>query len=483
MSDIQNNSELIRKILSGAKWATTLRFIAQIISWISTVIVVRFISSHDYGLNAMLETPLEFLLLLSTLGLDSALARTKIIGKDELRSIFGLLLIVNFALFSIYFFGAGLIAAYFSHPRLSSLSRVLAVVFLFIPFRVIPNALLDRELKFKLRASVELSTSIFAASITLGLAVYGAGIWALVIGVISSRFLSAAILMILEPWFLWPSLNLRAAKNMVLFGGIMALAGAIVVISDRLPIMIAGPQLSAETIGIFFVSLQFAILPLSKVMPVINPVIFPAFSRFEGQPEAIAHYMEKSLGIAAVILLPIMIGLSCVSEDFVGVVLGEKWNAAVLPLAFLSLFMPFRGATSFLRQIISGVGFASVTLWSSLAPMILFFALLLFGTNYGVTGIVAAFCLTELFALAFTLLLSKKAMATSSSRLMNSLKPAVVSSIVMAVTVFFIKQFIDEQYQLLRLIVETSIGATVYFLTLILFFREKTDEILRVLKR
>jgi hypothetical protein len=115
--------------------------------------------------------------------------------------------------------------------------------------------------------------------------------------------------------------------------------------------------------------------------------------------------------------------------------------------------------------------------------MILFFALLLFGTNYGVTGIVAAFCLTELFALAFTLLLSKKAMATSSSRLMNSLKPAVVSSIVMAVTVFFIKQFIDEQYQLLRLIVETSIGATVYFLTLILFFREKTDEILRVLKR
>ncbi len=145
--------------------------------------------------------------------------------------------------------------------------------------------------------------------------------------------------------------------------------------------------------------------------------------------------------------------------------------------------MPFRGATSFLRQIISGVGFASVTLWSSLAPMILFFALLLFGTNYGVTGIVAAFCLTELFALAFTLLLSKKAMATSSSRLMNSLKPAVVSSIVMAVTVFFIKQFIDEQYQLLRLIVETSIGATVYFLTLILFFREKTDEILRVLKR
>jgi O-antigen/teichoic acid export membrane protein len=322
MSDIQNNSELIRKILSGAKWATTLRFIAQIISWISTVIVVRFISSHDYGLNAMLETPLEFLLLLSTLGLDSALARTKIIGKDELRSIFGLLLIVNFALFSIYFFGAGLIASYFSQPSLSSLARVLAVVFLFIPFRVIPNALLDRELKFKLRASVELSTSIFAASITLGLAVYGAGIWALVIGVISSRFLSAAILMILEPWFLWPSLNLRAAKNMVLFGGIMALAGAIVVISDRLPIMIAGPQLSAETIGIFFVSLQFAILPLSKVMPVINPVIFPAFSRFEGQPEAIAHYMEKSLGIAAVILLPIMIGLSCVSDDFFGVVVG-----------------------------------------------------------------------------------------------------------------------------------------------------------------
>jgi len=482
MSDFQNNSELIRKILSGAKWATALRVIAQIISWISTVIVVRFISSHDYGLNAMLETPLEFLLLLSTLGLDSALARTKIISKDELRSIFGLLLIVNFALFSIYFFGAELIASYFNQPRLDPLAKVLAIVFLLIPFRVIPNALLDRELKFKLRASVELSASVITTLITLSLAIYGFGIWALIVGAISGRFISAAILMILEPWFLWPSLRLATAKGMLMFGGTMALSAAAVVISDRLPVMIAGPRLSADTIGVFFVSFQFAILPLSKVMPVINPIIFPAFSRFEGQPEAIAIYMEKSLGVAAVILLPIMIGLSCVSEEFVGVILGEKWNAAVLPLALLSLCMPLRGATSFLRQVISGVGFATLTLKSSFTSMFLFFALLIFGTNYGVNGIVAAFFLTELCVLAFTLRISKQAMATSFYRVMNAIKPALICSMAMVIAVLVVKHLIHEKNLLLRLVVETLIGAGVYFLTLIFFFRRKTDEILGILK-
>ncbi|MDN5936684.1 MAG: oligosaccharide flippase family protein, partial [Nitrosospira sp.] len=199
MDKPQNHNEIIDKVVSGARWAAMLRLTGQAVSWLSTIIVVRFISPEDYGLNAMVEAPLELLMLLSTFGLDLALVRSKNIEQNELRSVFGWLLVINGLLFLAYFFGGSLIAAYFGEPRLELLARALAFVFLLVPFRVIPNALLDRKLKFKLRALAEFIASVSAAIATLVLAILGAGVWALVVGMLINRVLLAIILMILEP--------------------------------------------------------------------------------------------------------------------------------------------------------------------------------------------------------------------------------------------------------------------------------------------
>src|ERR1700712_5392520 len=144
MDKQKNHTEIIDKVLAGARWAAILRLVGQAISWLSTIVVVRFISPEDYGLNAMLEAPLELMMMLSAFGLNLALVRSKNIEQDELRSVFGWLLVINGLLFLAYFFGGALIAIYFDEPRLELLAKVLAFVFLLAPFRVIPNALLDR---------------------------------------------------------------------------------------------------------------------------------------------------------------------------------------------------------------------------------------------------------------------------------------------------------------------------------------------------
>ena len=50
---------LAQRVLAGVRWIAVLRTAAQILSWVSTLVVVRWISPGDYGLNAMLEAPLE----------------------------------------------------------------------------------------------------------------------------------------------------------------------------------------------------------------------------------------------------------------------------------------------------------------------------------------------------------------------------------------------------------------------------------------
>lgn len=480
MEKQQDHTEIIGKILSGARSAVILRLIGQVVSWASTIIVVRFISPADYGLNAMLEAPLELLMLASAFGLDLALVRSKNIEHEELRSVFGWLLVINGLLFLTYFFGGSVMAVYFDEPRLEQLARVLAFVFLLAPFRVIPNALLDRNLKFKLRAFAEFIANISAAITTLVLAILGWGVWALVTGMLVNRILLALILMILEPWVITPSLNFSAVRGMMAFGGVLSLGGAVMLIIDKLATFIGGPVLGTELLGIYAVAFQFALLPLAKIMPVINPIIFPSFSKFQEQRDLAAYYLGKSLGIISLGLFPIMIGLACVAQEFVATVLGEKWSQVAVPLALLSVVMPFRMTTSFLRPVLASMGRADLSLKSTIIALIILLPLTLIGAHYGVIGLVSALMATELIVAFLTVSMSMAVLKTSFTKIALSFRPAIVSSAVMAACLLSMKAVFVGEDSLGRLLVEIAGGALIYFLTLRVFYGKWLEDAIKL---
>src|SRR6185503_12631767 len=101
---------------------------------------------------------------------------------STLRSVFGLVLVVDGLLFVLVMATAPLIAAFFAEERLVAIIRVLALQLLIAAPAVIPDALLQRELEFKWRSLVELSAALATAAATLLLALAGFGVWALVCG-------------------------------------------------------------------------------------------------------------------------------------------------------------------------------------------------------------------------------------------------------------------------------------------------------------
>ncbi len=483
MSGEKDNSAVIARILHGARWAALIRLGAQIISWGSTLIVVRFVSASDYGLNAMVGTPLELLFLLSTLGLDLALVRSSTLAPDVLRPAFGWLLFINGVLFCSYFFGSPLVAAYFGEQRLQPLAQVIAFVFLLVPFRVIPNAILDRELKFKLRAAVELVCSISAAIATLVLAVAGFGVWALVSGMLVSRVLAAVLLMVLQPWIMVPSFSIRAVKGMLALGGTMTLASALAMTSNMFPVLIGGPALGPALLGLYTVALQFAMLPLSKVMPIVNSIAFPAFSKFEGQPAAIGSYTASCLGTGAMVLLPLMTGLACASVAFTSGVLGSQWAEAALPLAILSLVMPARGVTLFLYQVMSGIGRADMTLKCTAGTWLFTLVAMLTGAQFGIGGLVAASACGELVGCAMALMFARRVMQLPGSTLAAAFRAPVLSVLPMAAGVLLCGHLLDAQRAWLVLSAQVAVGAVIYGVVVRLLFWTDGRRVLTLVRR
>ena len=182
-------------------------------------------------------------------------------------------------------------------------------------------------------------------------------------------------------------------------------------------------------------------------------------------------------------LLPLMIGLACVANEFVPTVLGQKWSAAALPLALLSLSVPFRGLTSFVRQVMGGVGHAGLALKSTLITWVLFFTLIMIGVNFGVMGIVAAVLLTEPIITVITIHLGKQAFDTSFRRIARQLRPAMVCSAVMAAAVFGIKIVLAGESGVVQLCAEILTGGITYLAVLRVCFAHQMHNALALLRR
>lgn len=472
-----DEEDLRRKLISGTKWAASLRLLSQLISWLVTIFVVRYLSADDYGLNAMLEVPIELFMLFSTIGIDMALVRGKASSDKELAEAFGLLLVVNGLFFLLMLGVSGYLANYFNEPRLALLIQVTSVVFLISPFRTIPNALLDRELAFKLKSQAECIATIIASLLCFVLAFLGAGVWALVSAVLATAILRALFLAYLRPWMIRPRFRFTAVGSMVRYGGVITLGGVVLLVAGKSVHVIAGPVIGVEALGYFAVAGQFAMLPLSKIMPIMQQSLYPAFAKIEGSPALAKTYLLKSIELTALLVFPLAIGMSCVAHRFVPVLFGEQWLPMATPLALWAAITPVRMISNLYVPALNGLGQARQILIINGILLILLGGGAFYARDYGVIGLVLLWVVVNPVYLFLTLFLSRQVLPVGLGALMKAIMPAGVPSLAMAAILFLLEWLFPGESTAVRLAADIALGAVVYVSVLFLFFPSCTTVI------
>jgi len=239
-------------------------------------------------------------------------------------------------------------------------------------------------------------------------------------------------------------------------------------------------------LGVFTVAFSFALLPLSKIMPVINPIIFPAFSKLQDQYKVAGYYFGRTIGTVSLACFPLMIGLACVAQEFVEIVLSHKWQAVALPLALLCVAMPFRMTLCLLRPVLNSMGRPDLSLNSAIASFVILLSLMIIFIQYGfgLMGLIVAIMLTELIVTIFTIRISNTVLDVSFTNIGRNLSPAIVSSAVMAAGILGIKFTFGNLAGIDGLLIEIGIGALLYVMTLRIFYRNLLDDTINlVLKK
>jgi O-antigen/teichoic acid export membrane protein len=233
---------------------------------------------------------------------------------------------------------------------------------------------------------------------------------------------------------------------------------------------VIGRRLGPADLGYYTRAYGLITMPLHQFSRVIMSVLFPAFSRIQGDDTRLIAGYSKVVTATAIASFPFLAGLALVAPSFINVVYGEKWLPTVLPLTIMCVAGMMKSVSTFVGAIADAKGQVKREVKRQLIYLAVLVAGTIAGSRYGTAGVAVA----VVFA-SFLMLLMMQSFLGSLTGMrwrtyLGALWPAVAATLVMAAAVVAAQagmgRFV-ERTSVAMLVVSTAVGMVIYPLALL----------------
>jgi len=473
------------RVRSAVIWRSGSQILAQVITWASTLLVIRLLDPADYGLFAMTQVVLSFLAFLNGWGFASALVQSDSVDHFRIRQAFGLLLLLNALLAAVQYFGAPVAAAYYGQPIVADLLRVQALMFLATPFIALPEVMMSRALDFRRQAIVNLLAALAGAGTALACALAGFGVWTLVYAPIMLFWTRAIGLTILTRLLVWPSFDFRGCGHIIGFGSAVLASQFFWLIQSQSDVFIAGGRFEPHALGLYAEALFLAQIFMAKFVPPLNEVAFPAYARIKHDPAMVRWSFLKTVRLLMLVAAPFYCGLAVTAAPMVETLFGVKWLGMVPYIQLISLALMTMTVQILFAPVTNAMGKPSLSMFASIGGAILFPAAFLIGAEWGLIGMAWAWLIAAPLLLLVTARLSAPLIGVSLWDIGRAMLPGLAPALVMAVGVGIAAQLLAPFgiVAVIRLALLVAFGVALYGALLWLLEREAIAEVLRLVLR
>lgn len=314
-------------LLSGVTFVAA-RGVNVVVQVASTVLLARLLTPHDFGLVTMVLALVGFAPMLIDLGTTDAASQKTHITPIEISTLFWLNVAIGGILTVLLAGCSGLIAAFFGEPALTGIALVSSLAFVVTAVSTQHYALMRRAMEFQNIAIIDISANLIGSIISIAMALTGWGYWALVAKPVLSSGLSAVGVWVSCSWVPGRPRLTPEVKELVGFG--MGVTGFTMTdyltrSADRLAI---GYFYGAGPLGYF----QNAFLLYSNLQGILTDslhnVAVSGLSRLKDNIEELKRSWAKALSLLSFVSAPIFAVLAVTGQDFVVLLLGEKWAPA-----------------------------------------------------------------------------------------------------------------------------------------------------------
>lgn len=475
MAEVQRTRKsLDHAIIRGVAWTGAASWVAQILTWVSTLLVVRILHPDDYGIVALAALYLGLATMLSEFGIGTAIITMQEMPVRQLAQLNSVALLVALAALSIAWLLAEPMALLLESPRLLTLIRVMSVSLVVTSLGSVPTALLQKALKFRYLAVVQVGQSLVAAGGSLLLALLGAGYWALALGPLMGQVvLTVAVVMEAPCGYQWPDWRqlrpaLQFSRSVILERFCWYLYSG----SDR---FILGKLVGEAAVGLYSIATSFGMMAVEKVTVLVLRVAPPAFAQVQHDPPALRRYLLSMTEGLAIVTFAISIGIGLVAWDTVRVLFGDQWAGAIGPLRILAVFAAYNSVTALISRALAAIGDVRYLMHVGMFTLLIMPIAFLLGARWGLTGVAAAWLVVyPLTQLPLFLRLFRRIHLPLWDYL-RALWPAVSATLLMTAAIWPMRDIpaIAALPVTARLALRVCVGATVYTLAILLFHSER----------
>lgn len=455
------HDQLKHKVISGLLWRGMERVGTQVGVFIIAIILARLLPVKDFGTIAIVTVFIGFAQLFVDSGFGMALIQKKEVDDRDYNSAFYLNLALALASYLLCFLGAPLVAAFYKEEVLTGILRLAALSLIIGVFSSIQQAVMNREMKFKLSLRVSLVSLLLSSTTGITFAYSGFGVWSLVSAQLTGATATAVLLWLFVAWRPRAMFSAQSARALFKFGSKFLLARIVTELFNNLSTLAIGRCFSLATLSFFSRGFLFPVTIIMGVCGTIDGVIFPALASCQHDKQQMKGILRRSISTSTFIVFPLLVGLAVVAKPMIIVLLTEKWLPSAHYLQISCLTVAFWPVLGINVQAINASGKSGVYLKMEVFNKGIGLAILFATLPYGIIAVVTGQAAhSVLMCLVCYPWISSRYLGYSAVEQMRDILPALGCALGMGVVVLPVSLLLKNQ--LLLLIIQIGVGGICY---------------------
>jgi O-antigen/teichoic acid export membrane protein len=334
--DARSRGDLQQAAVSGARWITLARIAAEVVLFVTLVVLAHLIPPAAFGRYAIVVFMSE--LSVGVIGgFGQAIVQRPSVDDAHLRAAMAIVMLIQGVLVVATWLVLApfVIDPLFGHQT-ADLVKIASPAFLLAGVMTVPQAMLQRRLDFRRLGQIQVASTLASASVQLGLAIaFDLDGEALVLGTVAATAVSCLIAVASAPPPL-PRWGRRAVGDLNGYGTPAAIAAVSWAGFRNVDYAIVGARLGAASAGIYWRAFQLAVEYQKKISVIVYQVAFPVLARAASVEDMLALRL-RMVRLLTLLVFPLLAGLVALAPTVVPVVFGEQWKAAAGPTQVLAV--------------------------------------------------------------------------------------------------------------------------------------------------
>jgi len=378
--------DLTNRTLSGLLWTAWGTGAQAVIQLVVLVVLARLLAPAEFGVVSAALVVINFSRILYQFGLGPALVQRPVIEARHVGTAVTASAAFAALLGAALWLLAPLAARAMRIPDAGPVLRALAWMFPLLGLGLVPESLLQRELRFRWLANLDVAAfGVGYGAVGVTAAALGFGVWSLVAAHLGQSLVRTAVLLAARPPGR-PSFDRRSFDELMYIGGGHTLARVANFCAHQGDNVVVGRWLGAEALGLYGRAYQLMATPATLLAGVLDKVLFPVMARMQGDAGRLAAMYTRGVALIAMLVLPASALLLVLAPELVRLALGPRWDAAVVPFQLFAAGMLFRTSEKMSDSLARAVGAVYRRAWRQALYAALVVGGAWAGTPWGTTG-------------------------------------------------------------------------------------------------